>query len=293
MNTIKNYNHIISILKIFKLIRLDQWTKNTLILLPIIASGEFEKLNILNLISGFLIFSFSTSFIYILNDIKDINLDKKHPTKKKRILASNQISLTHAYIIAFIFFILSLSLSIFFKVWNLIILYYFINFIYNFFLKKLVFLDIICLSIFYVIRIFYGGQLFDIKISIFLTIFSFLIFLILAGIKRLNELKKYNFKYNIYKKKHFSYLSKLLLLSNVISITLMILYLLTDEIKSTVRHPEILSSTVPLIFLWNSIFINNAQKGLLKDNLIKSIFTNIKSIIIMGLTFSIIVFSQI
>ena len=90
-----------------KLIRVKHYLKNILVFLPLFFSGNVlnTKLLLLTFIS-FLVFSFSSSIVYIINDISDIENDRKHPIKKNRPLASGKISIKTAYIIIFILFLL-------------------------------------------------------------------------------------------------------------------------------------------------------------------------------------------
>ena len=74
-----------------KLIRIKHWIKNILIFIPLVFSGVINESNIVNCILGFFSFSFMSSFIYIVNDIRDIEKDKLHPRKRKRPLASGTI----------------------------------------------------------------------------------------------------------------------------------------------------------------------------------------------------------
>lgn len=279
-------------IKIFKLVRIDQWLKNLLIFLPIIISGNFEKFEINKALVFFFIFSLAASFIYIFNDLIDYNSDKAHPTKKKRLIASNQISKKNAIIIGIIIFILSIAFSLKYKVLNIIILYYFTNILYNFIFKKKKILDIICLSFFYVIKIYYGGLAFNIEISNFLVLFSFLIFFSLGLIKRLNEVKKYNKLFNIYNKKNILFLSNALSILNYIITSFFLYYIFTDTIVSHVKNPKILLFAVPLIFIWMHNISTQAKKGLLDDNIIKYVSLNKKSILIILITLLIMIKSQ-
>ena len=72
--------------KYLKLIRINHWIKNFLIFLPLFFSLSFQIENIIKTFMGFISFSFISSFIYIINDIKDIEKDRKHPRKKNRPL---------------------------------------------------------------------------------------------------------------------------------------------------------------------------------------------------------------
>ena len=88
--------------KYLELIRIKHWIKNSLIFLPLFCSLNFTKSSIIQAILGFLSFSFMSSFIYIINDIKDVEKDRKHPRKKNRPIASKAVSVKIAIIIAMI-----------------------------------------------------------------------------------------------------------------------------------------------------------------------------------------------
>ena len=66
-----------------KLIRVKHWIKNILIFLAMICAKEITMTNLKITILGFLSFSFVSSFVYVINDIRDIEKDKKHQIKKK------------------------------------------------------------------------------------------------------------------------------------------------------------------------------------------------------------------
>ena len=71
------------IINILNLFRIKDWLKNLLIFIPLIFSNNlFQSQFYYQLIIAFLLFSLSSSFVYILNDIKDIEEDKAHPLKK-------------------------------------------------------------------------------------------------------------------------------------------------------------------------------------------------------------------
>ena len=136
-----------------KLIRIKQWIKNFLIFIPIICGNVLNCNNIITTIFGFFSFSFASSFIYIINDIKDIEKDKLHPRKKKRPLASGKISKKVAIIISVLMLFLSLILNYFTNMQlinsSLILLltYILINVMYSFGLKNISIVDIVLLTL--------------------------------------------------------------------------------------------------------------------------------------------------
>lgn len=179
-----------------KLIRIKHYLKNLLVFLPAIFSGMLFDVNIfLRAVIMFLTFSFTSSIIYVINDINDIESDRKHPIKKNRPLASGKISKTKAIITICILVLLIVGLlyiaDILFDFSLLILLLYFIiNLGYSFGLKNIPLVDITILALGFVLRVTYGGVGLEIDISnwLFLTVLSISFYMALG--KRRNELIK-------------------------------------------------------------------------------------------------------
>ena len=75
-----------------KLMRVEQWVKNLFVFAPLFFSGNIMNAHLFNeSLFAFVVFSFTASSIYILNDYVDIESDKKHPEKKNRPLASGAV----------------------------------------------------------------------------------------------------------------------------------------------------------------------------------------------------------
>ena len=79
---------------VYKALRVHQWAKNVLILLPLISSHQITNVS-LSLAAGIAFFSFSlcASAVYILNDCLDLDADRRHPKKKDRPFASGELSI--------------------------------------------------------------------------------------------------------------------------------------------------------------------------------------------------------
>ena len=142
---------------------------------------------------GFWYFSFISSAIYILNDLKDIEKDRKHPIKKNRPLASGQIKPRVAIVIMSLCIGVSCVLSFYldnFRSFVLLISYLGLNVAYSMGLKNKPIIDIVILAAGFVIRIFYGGMITGVSISkwLYLVITSGSLYMGLG--KRRNEMKK-------------------------------------------------------------------------------------------------------
>lgn len=177
-----------------KLMRIHHYIKNILIFLPLIFSHQlFNVEYFIKTVYGFIAFSLMTSVIYILNDVKDIENDRNHPTKKNRPLASGAITKSNAYrllamlmILSSWFIYLSCGTSIIPVIW--MIAYLVINIGYSFGLKNVPILDITILVAGFVIRVLFGSSITNIEISswLYLTILTASFYMGLG--KRRNEL---------------------------------------------------------------------------------------------------------
>ena len=180
-------------IKYIKLIRIKHYIKNFLIFLPLIFSRNINATNILLSILGFISFSFASSIIYIINDIKDKEKDKNHPTKKNRPIAAGIISIPNALITAMLLLIITILILTYLSTFNkfisiYIITYILINIMYSFGLKNIPLLDVFILALGFLIRVLYGGSLINVEVSnwLFLTVLSISFYLGLG--KRRNEL---------------------------------------------------------------------------------------------------------
>lgn len=173
------------------LMRPHHWIKNLFLFLPLFFAGEiFDVQAIVNTVIGFFAFSFIASSIYIINDYKDIESDRKHPDKCNRPLASGAVSKS-AGIAMFVGCLLAgaaVSLLLSPKFIFILALYFVINLGYSFGLKNISILDIILLSIGFVLRVKAGGVITGIALSQWLNIMFFLLALFMATAKRRDDI---------------------------------------------------------------------------------------------------------
>ena len=177
-----------------KLIRISNWIKNLFVFVPIIFSLHlFEIDYFIKTLITFLLFCLSSSAIYVINDIVDLDADKQHPVKKNRPLASGKISIKSAYLIAGILIFLSTFLSYYFDKGLLIIILIFIilNINYSLYFKHKVILDIFAIAMGFSIRVYAGAFIIDVPISSWLILSTIFISLFLAVMKRHSELKRF------------------------------------------------------------------------------------------------------
>jgi decaprenyl-phosphate phosphoribosyltransferase len=173
-----------------KLLRPKDWAKNLFLFIPLFFSGSiFVWEHYPLMLLGFLAFSFLASSIYIINDYRDIEDDKKHPVKSKRPLASGAVSKGSAIIIAILLILIGLGIAYFIEEKFLFVLgiYLVLNLGYSFGLKNIPILDIIIVATGFVLRVKAGAVIANIGLSEWLNIMVFLLALFMAIGKRRDD----------------------------------------------------------------------------------------------------------
>jgi 4-hydroxybenzoate polyprenyltransferase len=180
------------IINYLKLLRLPQWIKNFFVFVPLLFSEHlFYQHDFLITLSGFILFSLTSSIVYIINDIIDIEADKAHPVKKFRPLPSGKISKSKAiYLAIFLMIVVAFSLIHLNKFFSYCIISYFIlNVLYSFSFKHIVLLDIFSIAAGFMLRVIAGALIINVEISSWLILTTMFISLFLAIMKRQSELK--------------------------------------------------------------------------------------------------------
>jgi 4-hydroxybenzoate polyprenyltransferase len=183
---IKNY---------YELLRVKHYIKNLLIFIPLFfGKGIYDWNKLQTTALGCIAFCMGASFVYIINDVRDVEKDRLHPTKCNRPIASGEVSVRNAVTIAVIFLACaylivgmmdnSVSVGICLSVYILI------NIGYSLVLKNIPIIDVAILASGFLIRIIYGGIVSCVEVSswLYLTVIVLAFYFGLG--KRRNELKK-------------------------------------------------------------------------------------------------------
>lgn len=179
---IKNY---------FDLIRVPQWIKNLFVFVPLLFSMHlFESDYFLISLKGFFVFCLASSFIYIINDIVDLEADANHPKKKKRPLPSGRISKNNAMILSAVILIILVALTFTTnRSFNFFLLgFVVLNILYSFYFKHIVILDVFSIAAGFSIRVLAGAAIISVPISDWLILTTMFISLFLGVMKRHSEL---------------------------------------------------------------------------------------------------------
>jgi len=179
---------------LIKLIRPHQYIKNLFIFLPLFFALQIGNVDLLvKALLAFIAFSLTASAIYILNDYHDIEEDRQHPKKRKRPLASGEITKAQARVImavlALVGFSLMATLSL--DAVGILIAYIVMNIAYSLRLKHVAIVDITLIAVGFVLRLFIGAVVTGIPLSMWIVVMTFLLALFLALAKRRDDVLIY------------------------------------------------------------------------------------------------------
>ncbi len=195
---------------LLKAIRLHQWAKNVLVFLPALLAHDYAPNALAASFCAFFSLSFCASATYIINDLLDIEADRRHPRKRTRPFAAGDLSPMLGVAIVILFFAIAIGLALAlpkifaalpglggivgplskpFRFLEWLGLYTGTTLAYSFYLKRRALVDVIVLSGLYTIRILAGSGATDIDVSAWLAAFSIFFFLSLAFVKRFAELE--------------------------------------------------------------------------------------------------------
>lgn len=173
--------------RFFLLLRPRQWIKNSFVFAPLFLSGRIISLKDLGSVTAaFSIFCLLSSACYIFNDVLDYSRDKLHPSKRYRPVASGKVSRSTAMIISCLLFVIVFISAGYlrFEFLAVVSLYVALNLAYNFFFKKVIFLDIVSIGIGFLLRVYAGGMMMDVPISSWLALSVFSLAFFLSAGKR-------------------------------------------------------------------------------------------------------------
>ncbi|MEM9106483.1 MAG: UbiA family prenyltransferase [Pseudomonadota bacterium] len=176
-----------------KAMRVHQWLKNSLLIVPLVL--DHQLLNpalVLQVVVAFFSFSFAASFVYLLNDLADLENDRLHHSKRNRPLASGLLSIPTGIRLACALLVLSLFLALFLP-WDFVVVllvYILATTAYSFGLKRRPLVDVLTLAGLFTLRIIAGGAAAQTEPSFWLLAFSIFFFLSLALVKRYVELSE-------------------------------------------------------------------------------------------------------
>lgn len=178
---------------LIKLMRPKQWVKNGFVLAPLVFSGEFLDLDAIgHALWAMLLFCVASSATYVINDMHDIERDRRHPKKSQsRPLAAGVVPVSAAlFLLAGLYAVLLGAWFVVPKVLGVIAAYLVLNLAYTFVLKHQPVVDIFTIAIGFVLRVYAGAVALSVPVSSWMFITTLCLALYLAAVKRRQELSQ-------------------------------------------------------------------------------------------------------
>jgi|SRR5579871_1876952 len=254
-------------------LRPHQWAKNLLIAVPLLTSHTYTKpQSLLECLVAFVCFCLCASGVYLLNDLLDLESDRRHKTKRKRPFAAGLLPLTYGIagavmmpVSAFALALLLLPLP-----FSAVMLGYLIlTNAYSFRLKSISTLDVFALSGLYTLRIVAGAVAIGVVLSSWLLLFSIFFFLSLAYLKRYSELVEFlgaSVPGRGYSATDKDSMFTLGIANGIASILVMALYVQSDEVRKLYPHPNVLLLVcVGLLYWLNRVWVG-ARRGKINED---------------------------
>jgi 4-hydroxybenzoate polyprenyltransferase len=259
-----------------KSLRVHQWLKNLLVLVPLLAG---HHVNALPLVASALIaliaFSMCASSVYLLNDLIDLEDDRLHLVKRHRPLASGAMPL-----IAGVVLCPALLIGAFAVAWaflplrylGVLFCYYAMTLAYSTLLKPIAMIDVVVLAALYTARIVAGAAAIQVHLTFWLLAFSMFLFLSLALVKRYAELHSM-LKLGVAEPRGRGYMTDDLALisslgtaSGYLAVLVLALYIQDHATAVLYRTPELIWLACPLLLFWISRMWLEAHRGNMHDD---------------------------
>ncbi len=176
---------------LFRALRPVQWVKNVFVLAPVVFAEQLGEADVLaRAILAFAAFCLASSAVYLFNDLRDREEDRRHPLKRHRPIASGALSVPAASIAAIVLAAASIAMTLSFGTFftTLLVVYLGINLAYSSGLKHVVILDVMAVSSGYVIRVLAGAEAIGVVVSNWLLLCTIFLALFLIFSKRRHEL---------------------------------------------------------------------------------------------------------
>ncbi|HEX3273622.1 MAG TPA: UbiA family prenyltransferase, partial [Gemmatimonadales bacterium] len=172
------------VLAVVRALRPHQWVKNLLVFVPVVLDHRlFDPAALEKAVTAFVAFCCAASSAYVLNDILDLDADRRHPTKRHRPFASGALSPTFGIVLVPVLLGFAAAVS-----WQklppaflqLLALYVVLTATYSLYLKELAVVDVLLLAGLYTLRVLAGIAAAHVRFSTWLLAFAMFLFLSLA-----------------------------------------------------------------------------------------------------------------
>jgi 4-hydroxybenzoate polyprenyltransferase len=256
-------------------LRVHQWLKNLLLLMPLIAAHRVTDVSAWTaMVLAFVAFSFTASAVYITNDLFDLESDRQHPRKRLRPFASGRVAVWQGCLLAPALLAIGVWVGTWVggHFWAWLLAYFALTLAYTWGLKRLLLLDCLALAMLYTLRVIAGGAAAQVPVSFWMLAFSVFLFLSLAFVKRYAELRLQT-SLGIaqtpgrgYEATDAGLVQTMGIGSGYCAVLVLALYLNSDAVLKLYKSPLAMWAAVPVLLFWVSWMWMQAQRGRMPDD---------------------------
>ncbi len=297
-----------------KAIRLHQWAKNALLFVPLLLAHQWHLRTFGGAITAFFSFGMCASATYIINDLLDLEADRRHPRKRRRPFAAGDLSAIAGVGVVGLLMLGALALALALPhVFNALPgsavlanpysflgwlgLYTVVTLSYSLYLKRKLLLDVFVLSGLYTVRIMAGSAATGIPMSPWLAGFGVFFFLSLAFVKRFSELEGLRERGGAVSNGRGYFVSDLEQLRALgtgamyAAVVVLTIYINNPETNFLYAHPVRLWVVVPVLLLWLSQVWMLASRGEMHDDPVVFAITDKRSLLLGALMAAVILWA--
>jgi 4-hydroxybenzoate polyprenyltransferase len=281
-------------------LRLHQWLKNLLVLVPLFASHQVLSPGpLVSELIAFVLFGCCASSVYLLNDLMDLREDRHHPTKRNRPFASGRLPIASGLVAIVVLLAVAFVGSIWFlppEFTAALGVYYIITLAYSLHLKRVMMLDVVLLAVLYTLRIVAGTFAFGGELTFWMLAFSMFIFFSLALAKRYGELRDARLSGRTAHTRGRGYLpsdlemiSAMGVASGLLSVMVLAFYIQDEATTALYSFPKLIWFACPLLLFWVGRTWMLTHRGEMHDDPIVFAITDKVSLItgaLFGLIFA-------
>jgi 4-hydroxybenzoate polyprenyltransferase len=242
-------------------IRLHQWVKNGLILVPLLASHRLDEAALLlPTLLAFIAFGLCASSVYVLNDLLDLTDDRHHKSKRLRPFAAGHLSVESGLLAFPLLLATAFAIAVAFlpPLFTVVMAgYYALTLTYSLYLKRLMAIDVITLAMLYTLRIFAGVAALELTLTFWLLAFPVFLFLSLALAKRYAEVRDALERGRVgktrgrdYEASDLAMISALGAAAGYQAVLVLALYIREQSTVALYARPELLWLACPVLLFW-------------------------------------------
>ncbi len=258
---------------LLRAIRPHQWVKNLLVFVPLVAARAIGDLGgWVNATAMFVAFCCTASGIYLVNDLTDLAADRQHPNKRQRPFASGALPLHIGLVAAPLLMLIGFGLSAAVGALPVLLCYAACSCAYSLWLKSRPLVNVFLLAALYTMRLLAGGFATGYHVSLWLLAFSSFLFLGLAMVKRVAELKalppgeKRCAAGRGYRAEDRQIIELMGVASSFVASLVLALYVQNELASAIGRRPTLSWIIVPLVLFWECRIWLATSRGEMNDD---------------------------